>query len=79
MSGHPFNKKENSMAEIKLPNAYRVDLIESERGWGQKIDETKYFDSELEAQRYVAEFNAKNTSATVPNWYMYADYRGKVN
>lgn len=30
------------MPEIKLQNAYRVDIIESERGWRQKIDETKY-------------------------------------
>ena len=67
------------MAEIKLQNAFRVDLIECERGWGQKIDETKYFDNEVEARRYVAEFNAKNTETRVPDWYMYADYRGRVN
>ena len=66
------------MARIEKPTAFRVDLIEYERGWGSKIDETLYFDNEAEARKYAADFNAKNTSTTVPYWYMTADYRGSM-
>ena len=65
------------MPEIKV-SAYRVDIIESERGWGQKVDEVKYFSNEVEAKEFVKLFNSKNTSNNVPDWYMYADFRGKV-
>ena len=66
------------MPEIKLQAAYRVDIIESERGWGQKVDETKYFDSEQEAREFVKKYNAKNALPYVPDWYICADYIGKV-
>lgn len=66
------------MARITKPVGYRVDLIEYERGWGSKIDETFYFDNEAEARKYCEDFNAKNTEKTVPDWYMIADYRGLV-
>ena len=66
------------MAQISKPNAYRVDLIEYERGWGSKVDETRYFDNEAEARKYCKDFNAKNTETTVPDWYMIADYRGSL-
>lgn len=67
------------MPEIKLPNAYRVDIIESERGWGSKVDEIKYFDTEPAAKLFYETYNKQNTSNTVPDWYMVAVYRGKVN
>ena len=54
---------------------YRVDLIESERGWGQRTDETVYFtgpNSKKEAVNYVNEYNSHNTATSVPDWYMYA-------
>jgi hypothetical protein len=66
------------MARIEKPTAYRVDIIESERGWGQRVDETLYFDNEAEAQEYCRNFNSKNTAAVAPDWYMRADYCGKV-
>ena len=66
------------MARIDRPVGYRVDLIEYERGWGSKIDETIYFDNEEEAREYVRSFNARNTATTVPDWYMIADYRGRI-
>jgi hypothetical protein len=66
------------MALIQIPIAYRVDLIEYERGWGSRIDETLYFDNEAEARKYCEDFNAKNTEKTVPDWYMIAEYKGKV-
>ena len=66
------------MARIDKPTAYRVDIIESERGWGQRVDETLYFDNEAEAREYCRNFNARNTEAVAPDWYMRADYCGKV-
>lgn len=64
----------------KLPTAYRVDLIESERGWGQKIDETLYFDNEVEARQYALDYNLKHNNLDyVPDWYIRAEYRGRVS
>lgn len=51
---------------------YRVDIIESERGWGSKVDEQKDFNSLDEAKAFVTKFNAVNNEAVVPDWYMYA-------
>lgn len=62
-----------------IPQAYRVDIIESERGWGSKIDETIYFDNEAEARQYAVDYNRKyNNLDYVPDWYMRAEYVGKV-
>lgn len=66
------------MPEVKLGTVYRVDIIESERGWGQKIDEVKYFDNEPEAKAFVEEYNAQNPDGPAPDWYMQAEYRGRV-
>lgn len=66
------------MAQIKRPVGYQVDLIEYERGWGSKVDDTLYFDNEEEAREYVSKFNAKNTAKEVPDWYMIASYRGQI-
>lgn len=59
-----------------------VDIIESERGWGQKVDSTRIFDSKnyggstdktlKAAKRFVKRFNSENTSKTAPDFYMYA-------
>jgi len=57
---------------------FRVDLIESERGWGQRLDERKYFDSADEAWKFVEDFNSKNDKDSVPDWYMYAEDPEKV-
>ena len=66
------------MAEIKLIEMYRVDIIESERGWGRKIDETKYFDDEIEAKQFVTQYNSRNPPGPAPDWYMQAEYIGRV-
>jgi hypothetical protein len=67
------------MAKIKKLVAYRVDIIEYERGWGSKLDETLYFDNEEETRKYAMDYNTKyNTSKEVPDWYMVAEYCGKV-
>jgi hypothetical protein len=45
---------------------------------GSKIDETLYFDNEAEARKVCNDFNAGNTAAVAPDWYMVAEYRGMV-
>jgi hypothetical protein len=50
----------------------KVVIIESERGWGQRIDEIKEFDDRKAAEEYVADFNKDNNKDVVPEWYMYA-------
>jgi len=49
-----------------------VDIIESERGWGERLDETKTFSSKSASTRFVKKFNSFNTESEVPDWYMYA-------
>jgi hypothetical protein len=66
------------MSEIKLQQAFKVEIIESERGWGQKIDEVKYFDSEESAKDFCKRYNADNPAGPAPDWYMQANYCGKV-
>jgi hypothetical protein len=51
---------------------FRVAIIESERGWGSRVDEMKEFDTKEEADAFIKHFNSQNTSPTTPDWYMYA-------
>ena len=67
------------MSRVELKTVYRVDMIESERGWGQKLDETLYFDNEAEARQYAIDYNlTHNNKNYVPDWYIRAEYVGKV-
>lgn len=51
---------------------YRVQLVESERGWGQEYwQET--FDTYEEAKERIRKVNAQNTSSVAPDWYMKAE------
>lgn len=50
----------------------KVYIIESEAGWGQKVDEVKEFPSVEEAEAFCREYNSKNNLPTTPDWYMYA-------
>jgi hypothetical protein len=56
-----------------MEDKIRVNLIESESGWGFKIDEVKYFDTMEEAEVFVTEFNKHNDQPNAPDWYMYAE------
>jgi hypothetical protein len=70
------------MAQIQKPNvtAFKVQLTEYERGWGQRPWETIYFDNEEEARRFAEDYNRKhNTQSSAPDWYVRADYAGKVS
>ena len=51
---------------------YIVHIIESERGWGQRVDEVKEFDDHDKAIAFVKEYNSHNKEEVVPDWYMYA-------
>lgn len=51
---------------------FKVNIMEYERGWGSKVDETKEFDTIEEADTFVEEYNSKNTAKEVPDWYMVA-------
>jgi hypothetical protein len=55
---------------------YTAVIIESERGWGQKIDEIKKFKTAKTRDKFIEKFNARNTEPTTPDWYMYAE-KGK--
>lgn len=71
------------MPIISKPNTFRVIVIERERGWGQRVDETLYFDCEQEAREWVENFNRKNMpplkpGQSVPDYYCCAEYCGSV-
>lgn len=68
------------MTELRTTGkAYRVDIIESERGWGSKVDDVKYFDTMESAKEFCKTFNARNNLDVVPDWYMRANYVGSVD
>lgn len=50
---------------------YRVQMMESERGWGQDYWHVD-FDSKSEAEKYMKDTNARNTSLTAPDYYIQA-------
>lgn len=57
---------------------FLVEIIESERGWGSRLDEIRRFTTEKEAKDFIIEYNKRNNLPEVPDWYMYAQYAGKV-
>jgi hypothetical protein len=51
----------------------KVFMIESERGWGSKIDEVKEFPTYDEALKFCDDYNKKwNSWPMVPDWYIVA-------
>lgn len=59
--------------KLSTTSAYAVDFLESERGWGSKIDNIEYYDTEIEAINRVSEYNKKhNPPGPAPDWYMLA-------
>ena len=55
-----------------MATKYRIQLMESERGWGQEYWHEDY-DTLAEAKERIRSVNDKNTSPTAPDWYMQAD------
>ena len=60
------------MPELNLGEIWKVGIIESERGWDQRVVEVKFFDNQQEAEAFVQEFNSANIEDHVPDWRMYA-------
>ena len=58
------------MTEVK--HEWAVDLLEYERGWGNRVDETRTFPTYEEAESFAKEFNSQNIEEVVPDWYMVA-------
>ena len=50
--------------------AVKVAVIESEAGWGRKIDDWMVCLSIEDAKSFEKEFNSKNTESSAPDWYM---------
>lgn len=52
----------------------KVYIIESEVGWGQKVEETIEFDSRKLAVEFCRDYNEKYNPPKykTPDWYMYA-------
>lgn len=58
---------------------WRVDIIESEAGWGQKINERVFFDNWEEARDHKNKFNNDQPkSDVVPSIYWFATGPFKV-
>jgi len=57
----------------------KVYMIESERGWGQRIDEVKEFPTKEEAEQFCRDYNNKHNPPmdVTPEWYMYAQMEGQ--
>lgn len=51
----------------------RVIIREFERGWGNKINEIKEFDTQQEALDFCKDFNSVNNKDYIPDWYMKAE------
>lgn len=58
------------MAKIAKVAVY---IMEYERGWGSRVDETRLFDDPETAKMFIQEYNKKNTLSEVPDWYMVAE------
>ena len=58
---------------VKMQSSqFQVVVIESERGWGQKVDSVHYFDSFDEAKAFQIDYNKDNADGPAPDWYMQA-------
>ncbi len=52
----------------------RVFMIESEAGWGQRIDEVKTFPSRAKAVAFAEAYNQRHNRAKMtPSWYIKAE------
>lgn len=57
---------------MKAEVLFTAVIIESERGWGQRVDEVKEFKTEKARDKFIEKFNSKNNEPTTPDWYMVA-------
>jgi hypothetical protein len=50
--------------------ALKVPVVESEAGWGRKIDDWMVCQSMEDAKLFEEEFNSVNEDGPAPDWYM---------
>lgn len=57
-----------------MSNKTKVLIIESEAGWGQRVEEELSFLTREEAIQYCRDYNNKYNppKEVTPSWYMYA-------
>ncbi len=68
----PIGTTKKSRTKRKSMPEVTVQIIESERGWGQKVEETKKFKSRKKAEEFVKKYNKDNNKPAVPEIYWYA-------
>jgi hypothetical protein len=68
------------MAKVTLQKGlFKVVFTEYDRFSGQKHWDTEYYDNEDEARNRAISYNKEhNNKDYVPEWYVRADYEGKV-
>lgn len=64
------------MSEIVIGNVYKVEVVESERGYSRK----KYFSTKESAEEFVESFNSfiLKDCLTTPDFCVHARYCGKI-
>lgn len=71
------DKKPKRIKSKTIANPVVVEIIESERGWGMKVDSIKKFPNREKAIAFCNDFNKGNNKDVVPDWYMVARIRGE--
>jgi len=61
-----------AFGSLQIEPQVEVEIIESERGWGSKVDEVKKFYTKEEALAFIEDYNSVNDEPVTPDWYMYA-------
>lgn len=57
-----------------------VNEVESESGWGSRIDEQHLFPTKELALEFVKSYNQEyNSSPVVPDYYIIQEYKGEVS
>lgn len=64
---------------MQTKDGWAVDILEYERGWGNRVDETKTFSTFEKAESFAKEFNSRNTEEVVPDWYMVASQPYRIS
>lgn len=66
----------NILSEIE--NYHLVIITEHDRFSGPEVLEKKLFASKEEAVTFCNKYNSKNTEKIVPDYYVTAEYKGKL-
>lgn len=68
------------MAKVTLEKGlFKVVFTEYDRFSGQKHWDTEYYDNEDEARNRAIDYNKKHNNLDyAPEWYVRADYEGRV-